>query len=388
MKAPVIRNGGIPTQDGAVTRYLADELTGRPWYNPNKPVIFVNGMLNDGAGHAENATRLSAMLGASVYGVFNKSQGGLVDLVQCLTDKLKFASLQKPDQKVLAHGSPANLLLSKYLGPAALALPPRSDFGSWHAITEALYQLEKAAAPGLSKDDYVHGLLGDNAATRALYALLLAAPGGMLGTPIHAHSQGNLIVSNALTGVALARGAGAIRGLEVFSYGSPVQGWPDGLRRVNNALTFDGVGLLDLTMDWSSSKVGYRFSHGLNPLTHAFRYYAEADPEFVINRFRTGGWGMTVNMDEKGLARFLVSLGNNTERLKRIFDRLEKSHWSDSDDVALEYVGLLSDRELVALRDSDGGALVAQLIRLLGAGYLAGSERRAIERLRAIQPLS
>lgn len=383
MQFPTIKMGGDPQVDGTVTRYVSNDAVGKPWYNPARSVIFVNGMMNVGEDHTKSALALSKMLGAQVYGVYNKKDGFFSDLWQCLTDKIKFTSQQKPDQRVLAHASPANAALATKIGAGALVLPPRSDFGQWSQIVDVLYEMEKAKAPALSKDDYVYDMLGGNAATKALYALLLGNPGGMLGTPIHAHSQGNLITSNALTGVALARGLGAIRGLEVHSYGSPAQGWPEGLNRRNNAFTFDPVGMLDGTVDWSSSKVGYKLSHGF-PLTHAFEYYEKHDAEFVINSFRTGGWGMTVNMDEKGLAKYCASLGNHTDRLIRIFDRLESQHWTDSDDVTLEYLKLKSDTELAELQRI-APLLIEQFIRLLKAGYTANDESQAIKRLEGLR---
>ena len=367
MQLPQIRTDGVPQVDGTVSCYVAEAIIGKPWYNPARPVIFVNGMLNDGDGHRGGALFLSEMLGSRVYGVYNATRGGLTDLWQCITDKFKFASGQAADQTVIAR-------IPKFGG----------DFQTWAGFVELAYQAEKAKAPALSKDDYVYTLLGSNPATKSLYALLLAQPGGLLGLPIHAHSQGNLITSNALTGVALARGLGAIAGLEVVSYGSPAQGWPAGLRRTNNAFTFDGVSFLDGTMDFSSSKVGYKFAHGLNPLVHRFELYKDYDAEFIVNKFRTGGWGVTVNMDEKGLAQFCHQLGNNTDRLGRIFDRLEKAHWTDSDDVALEYVQLKSDSQLAELNQISP-LFVAQLVRLLKAGYTSRGEQAAIDRLEAVR---
>ncbi|MFV0301912.1 MAG: hypothetical protein ACK5IP_13725, partial [Paracoccus sp. (in: a-proteobacteria)] len=223
-------------------------------------------------------------------------------------------------------------------------------------------------------------LLGSNKATQALYRLL-AGQGGLLGAPIYCHSQGNLITSNALTAVALARGTQAIAGLEVNSFGSPARYWPPGLRRTNYAFTFDPVSMLDLRADLSSSKVGYRFSHGF-PVVHGFKWYAEHDGEFVINRFRWGGWGMTFSLDEKGLAKFCAGQGDNVRRLKAIFDRLETAHPTDSDDVALEYVKLLSDTQIARLKMLDP-RLVDQLVRLLESGATFADERGAIERLRA-----
>lgn len=394
MKVPIIQPEGLPGADGVVTCFVDEELRGKEWFTPNKPVIFINGIQTTPDVHKGHALRLSRLLCAPVYGIYNAtvgkgSLGGLAgDLWECLNDKVKFASLQKPDQAVLAHGSPGNVALMRYMGPGALTLPPRSDFNTWSKIIEDLYQLEKAGRPGLSKDNFVYGMLGNNAATKALYALLLsgAASGGVLRLPIYAHSQGNLIASNALTGVALARGPASIRGLEVNSYGSPVQGWPDGLNRTNNAFTFDAVGMFDLTADLSSSKVGYRPSYGLNPLIHDFEFYVKSDPEFFINRFRTGGWGMTLSMKEKELAAALVNLGNNIPRLSAIFERLKKSHWSDSDDVTVEYVTQQTDEQLKAVCVDKNFADL--LIDILHAGYTAKDEKTAIARLKAAKPVT
>lgn len=383
MQAPLVQDNGLPRGDGAVTHYISPDLIGKPWYNPAKAVIFVNGMMNSEKDHRDSALALSRMLGVRVFGVYNKKDGFFTDLWQCVTDKVKFASTQSPDQKVLAHASPGNVALATQVGAAALALPPRSDLGRWIGIVDRLYQQEAKQKPGLHKDDFVYELLGDNAATKALYKLLLGQPGAKLGLPVHAHSQGNLITSNALTGVVLARGVDAVQGLEVVSYGSPAQGWPPGLNRRNNLFTLDPVGMLDGTMDWSSSKVGYKFSHR-GPLVHAFEYYARHDAEFVINAFRTGGWGMTFRMDVKGLAEYCHKIGNHADRLGGIFDRLEKAHWMHSDNVTLAYVGLKTDDELGEL-NRIAPQLVAQFIKLLEAGYTSKAERAAIDRLEAIR---
>ena len=360
MRSPFINQGSVPSGDGAVTRYVSPEVVGKAWYNPAKPVIFVNGMQNSGELHRDNALALSLMVGAPVHGVYNKSTGFLSDVFQCVTDKLRLAGIQ------------------------AESAGGQTD---WYKTVEVIYQLERKRSPGLTKDDFVYGMLGSNEATKALYALLIGTPGGMLGAPIYAHSQGNLITSNALTGVMLARGPAAIAGIEVHSFGSPARWWPAGLKRQSYSFTFDMVAFLDGRGDWNSSSVGYRASHGPNPFTHGFLFYAAHDPEFVINRFRTGGQGMTVNMDEKALPKFCSGLGVNTARLRGIIDRLEKTHYTDSDDVAVEYVELLTDQQLAALQSTDP-VFVRQLIRLLEDGFVAGDERRAIKRLQAVQAMA
>ncbi|MBK4214574.1 hypothetical protein JJJ17_01400 [Paracoccus caeni] len=352
MQLPRIAIDALPAGDGAVTKYISPEVRNKSWFNPGKPVIFVNGMLNTPEDHMKSANALSLMLGSPVIGVYNQKDGFWRDLFQCISDKAQMTSMQT-----------SNLHTND----------------QWIRVYEQLYQIEKQKRPGLTHAAYVHELLASNAAAQSLFALLVASD-GMLGTPICCHSQGNLVTSNALTGVTMVRGTGAVQGLEVNSFGSPARGWPAGLRRVNNAYTFDPVSFLDLTMDWTSSKVGFKVAHG-------FLNYVDQDGEFVVNRFRTGGWGMTVNMDEDGLADFCVTLGTNTRRLRSIFDRLEKAHWSDSDDVAVAYVNKLGDAQIAALQVSDRD-FVTQLVRLLNAGITTSDERMAIARLEAAQKVA
>ena len=73
MQSPFIHQGTVPSGDGTVTRYVSAEVVGKAWYSPAKPVIYVNGMQNSGQDHYDSAQALSLMVGAPVYGVFNKS---------------------------------------------------------------------------------------------------------------------------------------------------------------------------------------------------------------------------------------------------------------------------------------------------------------------------
>lgn len=350
MQSVNIRQGGAPQNDGDITRYVSDEVRDKSWFTPGKPIVFVNGMMNKPSDHVDSADALSLMMGAPVYGVYNAKVNFVSDLWQCLTDKLRLSGGQ--------------------------SLPP-DGFEAWSRLIDVEYKIVTLARPGLSKTDYVGGLLGGNKATQSLYRLLIAKP----GMPIFCHSQGNLIVSNALTAVALAKGTQAIAGQEVNSFGSPCRYWPPGLKRTNYAFTFDPVSMLDLRADLTSSKVGYGFSHGF-PVVHGFEWYAKHDGEFVVNRFRWGGWGMTVSLDEKGLAEYCVLQDTNVRRLRSIFDRLEKAHPTDSDDVALEYVNLLSDEQIARLKATDQG-FVDQLKRLLHSGVVFGDESAAASRLEA-----
>lgn len=369
MQGPVINQGGRPNRDGDVTAYIPAELRGKSWFNPAQSVIFVNGMDNSAADHEEAGNALSLMLGCRVVGVFNATQGKASDLWQCLKDKLTLTNF---------HFNPGGTAVVGATVPGAgLAYGGAADFTGMKRFADTAFDQARARTPGLDKDAFIGRVLEDNPAAVALYKLLLGQPGAMLGKPIHAHSQGNLITSNALTAVGLARGYGALSNLEVNSYGSPARNWPPGLRRTNNAFSLDPVSWLDLTLDLTSSKVGFKPAHG-------FEEYRRHDGEFVVNRFRTGGAGMTVNMDEEGLASFCAGLGRNVDRLRGIFTRLEVAHYTDSDDVAVLYVNKKSDAELAELARIDR-TFLDQLIRLLDAGWTAADEAAAIDRLKRAQ---
>ncbi len=351
MQAPYIRPGGaLPGQDGAVNLYISAEAAAQPWFSANRRVIFVNGMDNSPADHAESANGLSLLQGCPVIGVFNRSDGLWADLGQCVADKLRMTPVQ--------GGS-------------------TEGYDNWASTAEALYQLARRGYPMLQKTDFIGTLVDGNAATFALYGLLVGQGGvNMQRTPIYSHSQGNLITSNALTAVALALGTSSLRGVEVNSFGSPCRFWPPNIRRTNNAFTFDPVSWLDLRSDMSSSKVGFVAGHG-------FKLYMERDAEFVINRFRFGGFGMTADMDEEGLAQFMVGLGPNTRRLRPIFERLSAVHTTDSDDVTVAYVERAPMSTLRSIKHSDP-RLIDLMIALLRAGWTAADEQRAIVKLQGL----
>jgi hypothetical protein len=107
------------------------------------------------------------------------------------------------------------------------------------------------------------------------------------------------------------------------------------------------------------------------------------DAEFVVNRFRWGSFGMTANMDERGLGRYMVRMGNNPPRLSAILNRLRSAHWSDSDDVAYEYCSQASDTLLRSIKRSDA-SVITLLTELLGSGAVFPSERAQITRLEAL----
>lgn len=107
--------------------------------------------------------------------------------------------------------------------------------------------------------------------------------------------------------------------------------------------TFDPVGWLDFGFDLSSVKVG-------GVAAHAFEQYMKRDPEFVINRFRLGGWGVTFTLNEEGLAKALAEMGVDPDRVHSVFETLDTSYWSDRDDVAQYYVEKMRADHAQAMR--------------------------------------
>jgi hypothetical protein len=333
MLAPAIRNGqAIPMTDGEINLWVtpdaeerlpagaAGPAQRRPWFDWSARAIFVNGMMNVPLNHMESAQALSLLQARPIIGVYNRSLGGAagfaLDLGQCIADKARLVNYQ-----------------AGLLGSAE----------TWAKATDGLFDLMRRRNPALDKRDFVGTLVDGNAATFALYALLVTMDEATRRrTPIFCHSQGNLITSNALTAVGLALGPGAIRGIEVNSYGSPCRYWPAGLDRTNHAYTFDPISVLDLRADLTSVKVGFKAAHGFNE-------YMKDDAEFTVNRFRWGSFGMTAAFDAAGLARFMVGMGQNPDRVRRIFERLMLRHRDEAAKVAALYVGGLNDATLAML---------------------------------------
>jgi hypothetical protein len=361
MGAPSVWTGNRqPTCDGQINLYSVP--VSRPtWFNAERRVVFVNGMKNSPEEHKEAAVGLSELQACTVIGVYNASVSFASDIGQCIRDKLTLSIVQS------------------------------ATFVDWYNKVEEGYQTERKTNPALSKIDYVARTVKHNAATLSLYDFLVRMLAGERSSlKFFAHSQGNLITSNALTAVALALGPGSISGLEVNSYGSPCHYWPQGVMVNSFAFTFDPVALLDARVGFSTSKVGFVGLLGIpfhGPMyAHKFVNYMKYDSEFNVNRFRWGSFWMTAHMDEAGLAEFCVSLGTNTARLTKIFERLKWAHWSDSDDVTYEYVSRMHknhDGTMRTIAHQDRG-FVKLLIGLLDAGWTTGEEKHEMEYLSSL----
>jgi hypothetical protein len=341
---------GIPTRDGEITEYVSDEARVTRWFDPNRVVLFVNGMGNTGKDHQQSCLALSLLQMCKVIGLYNKTSTFALDLSQCLWDKYQFD------------------------GPRSLSPDQSIDL----VIAAATARGQK-----LTRRQAMETALARNPGTLGLFKLLHGPTHRR--TPIFAHSQGNLLLSNTLSAIKAVEGVKALEGREVRTFGSPCMNWPAPVKPLECGFTWDPVTwLAGFDFSLSISKVGAP-SDSLNPITHSFAEYMKSDPAFVINRFRWGSLGITVSMDEKGLANAMIGMGRNVPRVKAVFERLWKNHRSDVDDVAKHYIqGLQASqkgREILDLVRSDL-ALKKLLIQSLEKGWTTGKERDAINVLK------
>ena len=204
----------IPTRDGEVNLY---NLGGSAVTTPR--VYFVNGIQTVGRSHALTAGYLSALIERPVLGVFNATAGvglvgGFFDGLQCLADYAQNATARL--------GSPGNLNKPARVPDAK--------------IPEFLSRVDK---------EYTVW----NQATLALFKQLARNKGRR--QMVIAHSQGNLITSNALFVMEEVFGSAGLSNIRVYSLASPSPAWPVGLSvknggggRQDNAFMNDLVALL------------------------------------------------------------------------------------------------------------------------------------------------
>jgi hypothetical protein len=204
----------IPDEDGEVNVY---NLANSPDLSPR--VYFVNGIRVLPKVHAVTAAYLSLLIEHPVWGVYNATAGvgiagSLVDVLQCLLDYSEDA--------VARLGSRKNL--NKPPAVAEDEIPEFLDNADkkyivWNKATLSLFK-------ELVKNRHDQQL-------------------------IIAHSQGNLITSNALFVLEDVLGSAGLQKIRVYSLASPAPAWPLGLRktyggdgRQDNAFMNDLVALL------------------------------------------------------------------------------------------------------------------------------------------------
>jgi hypothetical protein len=202
-----------PQYDGQVKTYNP---TGSTHYNPR--IYFVNGIRVLPQDHALTALYLSLLIEHPVHGVYNKTAGvkigSIIDGLQCVADYLQ--------------NSTARLSSGSNLGkPGRIR---EQDIPNFLMNIERNYTVWNRATLGLFKQ------LVENRQYKQL---------------IIAHSQGNLITSNALFVLEDVLGAQALSKIRVYSLASPAPAWPVGLSKINggggrqdNAFMNDLVALL------------------------------------------------------------------------------------------------------------------------------------------------
>ncbi len=205
-------NPPIPTADGQVNLY---NLGGSLEFTPR--IYFVNGMRVLPRVHAVTAAYLSLLIERPVWGVHNATAGvkigSLVDLGQCLLDYTQNATARLSSRSNL--NKPAKV--------------PEDKIPEFLANLTKIYTVWNQATLNLFRE------LVENRRDRQM---------------IIAHSQGNLIASNALFVLEDALGSASLAKIRVYSLASPAPAWPLGLRttyggggRQENAFMNDMVAL-------------------------------------------------------------------------------------------------------------------------------------------------
>lgn len=308
---PTFPRNVAPKADGDITLFEKIVSKEQQYYRPNLRAIFVNGMLTTGATHMSHAILLSSNLRCPVYGVYNSTQGRELDFFQCVTDKL---------------------------GPRAVGSNVPHTSAEFRSVVDAQLKAYNDAGLNLTRVQFIEVLISGNVATLQLFRALRSGPLSDRSIPIYAHSQGNLITSNALFALALADGDAAIKGRTVESYGSPCRYWPPGIRRRDHRIALDPITLLQLRRSTDSVFVKQSLGDLIAARdSHGFDVYMAHDPDFIINACRWTLLGYVESIDPSLLAESLVQLGNNTIRIKGVFETLLDDRDRAADDVALRY---------------------------------------------------
>ncbi len=335
-----------PSRDGDVNVYEHHEARLTRYWQPQQAVFFINGMDNAPPAHKKSAVALSKLRMCPVIGVFNESAGKMVDLIQCLGDKWQW-----------------------------------DGHGFDRTFNKARTTFFKLIGNPVKAEQTIIQELSRNPAAASMFRELRTRPGEL---EIFAHSQGNLILSNVLTGLKILDGLNALDRFTVHSYGSPTLNWPSGFTHHEHGFTFDPVTWLALfDTSFSISKVGIPSKpEYAGVISHGFESYLVDDATFVVNRFRWGSFGMTANMDEEGLAQALANMGTNIPRVRAIFERLYSAHWSDVDDVAVLYLQKIKNNSSVLGAVKADSQLRDLLIKSMDEGYTSSGEAAAIELLK------
>lgn len=179
----------VPLSDGEVNTY---DLLRSGQTTPR--IYFVNGIRVPPRSHAVTASLLSILTEHPIHGIYNKTNGAIIDLGQSALDYLQNAGARPSSSRNLNRSVPD------------------------HEVEDRLRKLLRSAIVW-------------NKATLSLVKNIVQHR--RKRQMIIAHSQGNLITSNALFVVEDLLGAAALRNIRVYSLASPAPAWPLGLRRIN-----------------------------------------------------------------------------------------------------------------------------------------------------------
>lgn len=181
----------IPRKDGEINVFNLRESSS------NTPrIYYVNGIRVPPRNHTVTASLLSVLTERPVNGVYNKTSGALLDLAQCGLDYLQNATARTSSSQNLNRP------------------PVVSD----DEVNAALRRMVS------------NSIVWNNATFQLFRSLVEHRRTNQM---IIAHSQGNLITSNALFVLEDLLGASALRNIRVYSLASPAPAWPLGLRKTN-----------------------------------------------------------------------------------------------------------------------------------------------------------
>jgi hypothetical protein len=346
----------LPGFDGELNEYTSKEAArAAGYFDANRRVVFVNGMGNSAEDHVRSAMALSLVQMCPVVAVYNQGGGFVPDLWQCLNDKNQFNGM-------------------------SFSAVNRVAIDSWMLMV----RIGQTVPKGMIDMLVAQQALSRNPPQVTLFNLLRQPE--YRTVELFAHSQGNLILSNALQAIAAVDGPDAVRGRIVHTFGSPAFSWPAGIVLRENAYSVDPFAMLaGPDLSFSISKV--RAPRGtILPYAHAFLDYMRDDPRFVVNRFRVGGLGLTFALGEQDLAAYLVEMGGNLPRVLTIFRHLEEDYNSDADEVAEHYVELIrrSHASTIGFALRGHRQLVELLIRVMDEGWTTKAEHNQIEYLRGL----
>lgn len=211
----------VPILDGQVSVYSANED-----YGVTPKIYYVNGIQTDAKTHGETLKTLSILTEHEITGIYNRSggvgkwYGFVIDLKQCLDDwgsNVGHKLAETANKLVSTAINKAIDALAKKFGNA----PPTDPVNIAGSIRQAVPEKARLWLIETRLKTY-------NEATASLFRQLSDNYGQR--TIIVAHSQGNLIVSDALWAMVLAYGEDSLVNMVVRSLASPSPAWPLGIR--------------------------------------------------------------------------------------------------------------------------------------------------------------